>query len=189
MKCICCCCCCLFFFILILTIVVYIIYAMYKPQVPSYNIDSFAVTSFDLLPDLTLKDEISVTVKAKNPNKAIAFIYKKDNSVSVLYRGDTLCKGVIPAFKQPERNVSMIDIKLSGKSKLDSGIQDSLLKDEQAKKVPLLVVVKVPVKVVLVGFPMRQVLIKINCSIVVDSLTSGKDIKILSTKYAYDVEF
>ncbi|KAK3184188.1 hypothetical protein Dsin_031474 [Dipteronia sinensis] len=188
-KCICCCYCCLFFFIFFVTIFAYILYALYKPQVPNYYVKKFEVTSFDVLSDFSINAEFLVTVEAENRNERIGFIYGKDSAASILYRDKTLCAGKLPAFEQPEKNVTMIKVVLKGKREFGPGLLEKLTADIKAGKVPLLVAVKAPITIVIEKWPLRQVLVKLNCSLVVDNLTTDNKIKILSTKYDYQIMF
>ncbi|KAL5793817.1 hypothetical protein ACOSP7_002411 [Xanthoceras sorbifolium] len=189
-RCLCCCCCCLFFLIFLVTVIAYIVYALYTPHVPSYNVDKFEVTAFDVQPDFsTINSEISVTVRAENPNEGIGFIYGKESAVALIYTDKTLSTGKLPVFEQPKKNVSMIKVVLKGKSEFGTVLLQSLMADEKAGKVPLLVTVKAPIIVVIGDWPLRQVLVKLNCSLVVDNLTMGKKIKILSSKYDYQIIF
>ncbi|XP_031272890.1 NDR1/HIN1-like protein 6 [Pistacia vera] len=189
LKCICCCYCCLFSLIVILTIVAYILYASFKPEVPIYNIENFQVNSFKILLDFSLNTEVTAFVKADNPNSHIGFKYGKDSSVIVNYKGTTLCSGKLPAFSQPNDNITTFSVGLRGQTEVGSALQESLMADKKAGKIPLLVTIKAPVVVVLGSFPLREVVASIHCSLVVDSLAPDKPINILSSKYDYDVSF
>lgn len=189
LKCICCCYCCLFSLIFILTIVAYILYVSFKPEVPKYNIKNFQVNSLNILPDFSLNIEVTALVKADNPNSHIGFKYGKESSVIVNYKGTTLCSGKLPAFSQPNDNITIFTVGLRGQTEVGSGLQESLMADRKAGKIPLLVMIKAPIIVVLQSFPLREVVASINCSLVVDNLAPDKPINILSSKYDYDVSF
>ncbi|XP_021292510.1 NDR1/HIN1-like protein 6 [Herrania umbratica] len=137
--------------------------------------------------DLSLYTEFSVSVKADNPNHLIGFIYGKESSVAVLYTGKTLCSGKLPAFHQPGNNITVMNILMKGKNEFGSGLQESLLQNQKKGKIPLLIMVKAPVSVVIAGFPLRQVVVFVNCSLVVDNLSPNHKIGILSSKYTYDI--
>ncbi|KAK1566920.1 hypothetical protein Q3G72_006091 [Acer saccharum] len=188
-KCFCCCCCCLFFSIFFVSVIAYILYALYTPHVPNYKVKKFEVTSFNVLSDFSINAEISVTVEAENRNEGIGFNYGKESTSSILYRDKTLCAGKLPAFEQPGKNVTMIKVVLKGKREFGLGLLENLTADNKAGKVPLLIVVKAPISVVIGKWPLRQVLVKLNCSLVVDNLTTDNKIKILSAKYDYQIMF
>ncbi|XP_044466558.1 NDR1/HIN1-like protein 6 [Mangifera indica] len=174
LKCLCCCCCTLFILIFILVIAAYIVYATYKPEVPKYKIDKVQVNSFNILPDFSLDTQITAFVKADNPNDHLGFKYGKQSSVTVKYTGATLCSGKLPAFTQPKDNKTTIKIALRGQTEVDSKLQKSLQEDKKAGKIPLLIMIKAPVTVVLETVPLREIVAKINCSVIVDSLAADK---------------
>ncbi|KAK4845039.1 hypothetical protein QYF36_000056 [Acer negundo] len=155
-KCFCCCCCCLFFSIFFVTIIAYILYVSYQPQVPNYKVKKFEVTSFNVLSDFSIDAEFSVTVEAENRNEGIGFVHGKGSTSSIIYRDKTLCTGKLPAFEQPEKNVTMIKVVLKGKREFGPGLLENLTADNKAGKVPLLITVKLPITVVIGKWPLRQ---------------------------------
>ncbi|KAM7277128.1 hypothetical protein ACFE04_018994 [Oxalis oulophora] len=194
LKCLCCCCCFLFLVILSCAITFYVLYTMYQPQIPRYNIDQIKVKDFTMQQDLTLEAEFAVTVKANNPNNYIGFIYGKNSFVSVSYHQRQLSEGKLPSFHQPNANVSVIPIVLKGKSDFDSEMQDAFTKDKESGKIPLLVQVQAPI-VVTIGQQigqqvlLREVTVFVNCSLNVNSLQPNDTPQILSTKYSYNMKF
>lgn len=189
-RCIGCCCCCLFIIVLVSAALTFYLYTVYKPQVPSFAVDNFRVNAFKVVQEtFSLTAEFIVVVKADNPNENIGFIYGKDSYVIVEYSGTELCSGTLPAFHQPVKNVTMMRVDLKGQSQFGSGLQQALVDNRQTGQIPLLVRVKVPVSVVLASLPLRQVVVFVNCSLVVDNLQPDKKARILSSKYTYDAEF
>ncbi|KAJ0052252.1 hypothetical protein Pint_02214 [Pistacia integerrima] len=142
-----------------------------------------------ILTIVALNTEVTAFVKADNPNSHIGFKYGKDSSVIVNYKGTTLCSGKLPAFSQPNDNITTFSVGLRGQTEVGSALQESLMADKKAGKIPLLVTIKAPVVVVLGSFPLREVVASIHCSLVVDNLAPDKPINILSSKYDYDVSF
>ncbi|KAH8490445.1 hypothetical protein H0E87_022834 [Populus deltoides] len=167
--------------------VIAFIYMTLNPKMPEYNVASFDVNAFNMAPDFSLYTEFAVTVKANNPNTGISFIYGKESSVVVAYSDSTLCSGKLPAFHQPGVNTTMIQVVLKGKSEFGSGLQEVLMDNRETGKIPLLVMVNAPVSVVLKSFPLREVIVNVNCSLVVDNLSPNKRVRILSSEYAYAV--
>ncbi|KAJ8763785.1 hypothetical protein K2173_003567 [Erythroxylum novogranatense] len=157
------------------------------PKMPVYNVEHFEVNEFNLHQDFSLYSEFLLSVRANNPNDHIAFVYGKDSSVAVLYSGSVLCSGKLPNYRQPHNNVSVINVVLKGKSEFGSGLQEALAEKQNSGTIPLLVMVYVPISVVLKQFPMREVLVYVNCSLLVDNLSSKKDARILSSTYNYSV--
>lgn len=180
LKCICCCYCFLFLLIFVLATLAFYFYAVFKPQIPSYTVDSFATNAFDMQPDFSLYTEFVVTVKADNPNQNIGFNYGKESSVVVAYQDSTLCNGQLPAFHQGHMNITMIKVVLKGKSEFGSGLQEALMENRHTGKIPLNVIVKVPVGIVIRTFPLRQVTVRVICALVVDNLSPNKKTQIVS---------
>ncbi|KAL2245816.1 UNVERIFIED_CONTAM: NDR1/HIN1-like protein 6 [Sesamum indicum] len=162
---------------------------MYKPKVPSYNIEDLQVKSFDLQPDSTLKTEILVNVKADNPNSHIGFTYGNDSSVDVVYSDTNLCTGKLPYFYQGHENTTLMMIDLVGESELGSGVQEDFAQRQKEGKIPLLVKVKVPLRIVIGNMPLRQFKVFLNCSLVVDNLTPNKKVGVLSSNTTLYFEF
>ncbi|KAL9342620.1 hypothetical protein Peur_065945 [Populus x canadensis] len=187
LKCVCFCFCFLIVMIILLASVIAFIYMTLNPKMPEYNVASFDVNAFNMAPDFSLYTEFAVTVKANNPNTGISFIYGKESSVVVAYSDSTLCSGKLPAFHQPGVNTTMIQVVLKGKSEFGSGLQEVLMDNRETGKIPLLVMVNAPVSVVLKSFPLREVIVNVNCSLVVDNLSPNKRVRILSSEYAYAV--
>ncbi|KAJ9171087.1 hypothetical protein P3X46_019135 [Hevea brasiliensis] len=186
----CLCCCFLFWFALIILLggAAFYLYSMLQPEIPRYNVDRFDVNAFNVQQDFSLHTEFVVTVKSDNPNQHIGFQYGKDSSVVVTYKDSVLCAGKLPAFLQPHSNTTMIQILLKGDSEFGSGLQEALMQNRKSGQIPLLVEVKAPISVVIRDFPMRQVTVLLNCSLVVDNLSPKKKARILSSTYHYAVE-
>ena len=187
LKCVCFCFCFLIVMIILLASVIVFFYMTLNPKMPEYNVASFDVNAFNMAPDFSLYTEFAVTVKANNPNTDISFIYGEESSVVVAYSDSTLCSGKLPAFHQPGVNTTMIQVVLKGKSEFGSGLQEVLMDNRETGKIPLLVMVNAPVSVVLKSFPLREVIVNVNCSLVVDNLSPNKRVRILSSEYAYAV--
>ncbi|KAJ7981433.1 Late embryogenesis abundant protein, LEA-14 [Quillaja saponaria] len=165
------------------------LYVFLKPQTPSYKVDNFSVNVFDVKPDFSLFTEFLVSVKAQNPNEKIGFEYGKGSAVNVMYTGSKLCSGQIPSFFQPHKNTTEIDVVLKGKSQFGSGMQAALMENRHTGKIPLLVLVKVPVRIVLGQIHLSEFVVNVNCSLVVDNLVPNKKAQILSSKYEYSIDY
>ncbi|XP_022969244.1 NDR1/HIN1-like protein 6 [Cucurbita maxima] len=185
LKCICCCYCFLLFLIFSLFGLAYVLFSYYNPQIPSYEVSSFNVRVFDVKPDFSLYTEFIVIVTADNPNQNIDFVYGKGSYVSVLYNQSVLCTGDIPNFRQPSKNVTDISISLTGNSEFGSGLQEALMQNRHSGRIPLLVVVKVPVTIVIGRLSLKKVNVFVNCSLIVDNLSPDKKVGILSSNYTY----
>ncbi|CAK9157641.1 unnamed protein product [Ilex paraguariensis] len=189
LKCICCCYCFLFLLILILAGLALYFYTVFKPQMPSYKVEGLDVKSFAVQPDFSLNTEFLVAVKAENPNGHIGFIYGSQSNVTVFYTDSNLCSGQLPAFHQGHENITTMKVSLKGKSEFGSGLQQALLENRQSGRIPLLVKVRVPVSIVVGTIPMRQFVVFVNCSLVLDSLSPNKKPGIISSDYKVAVSF
>lgn len=169
--------------------VLFFVFAFYKPKVPRYGVDSISVSAFHVKSGSNLSVEFAVNVRADNPNEHIAFRYGQDNSVKVVYSGNDLCSGAFPGFRQPQNNVTMIRMVLKGDNEFGSALQAGLMENRHSGRIPLLVKVKVPVKVELGVLKLRKVNVFVNCSLVLDSLELGKKPRILSSNINTHVEF
>ncbi|KAJ6696687.1 hypothetical protein OIU85_003076 [Salix viminalis] len=188
LKCVCCCLCFFIVVIIVLASVLAVLYVTLNPKMPQYNVESFEVNAFTMDPDFSLYTEFVVVVKSNNPNKGIAFTYGKDSSVVVAYSDSTLCSGKLPAFHQPFQNTTMIPVVLTGKSEFGSGLQEALMDNRETGRIPLLVIVKAPISVMVKSLALRQFMVNVNCSLVVDNLAPNKRVRILSSTYTYAFE-
>ncbi|KAJ4729844.1 Late embryogenesis abundant protein, LEA-14 [Melia azedarach] len=188
LKFICCCYCCLFVLILIFTILAYVCYATLKPAVPRYNIQSLVVKSLRLPPDFATDNEMTATVKANNPNEYISIKYEQglDNRVEIIYSDRVICEGDLPEFEQPEKNVSIFQIPLKGLAAIGLDNQETFMADRKAGKIPLLVHVKAPITIQLGSFTLKKVVVEVNCKVIVDNLTPGEKVGIVSNTCNYD---
>ncbi|KAI3832999.1 hypothetical protein MKW98_025883 [Papaver atlanticum] len=166
LKCICCFYCFLFILIFGLSAFVFYVYALYQPKMPTYKVDHIGIGAFDLQADFSLYTEFDVTVRAENPNERITIFYAPESSIAITYSDSTLCTGKIPTFKQGHQNVTFMDIVLKGKSEFGSA----------------------PIVIEMGALPLKQVTFLVNCSLVIDSLTPKKQVKILSTTYHGAIE-
>lgn len=185
MRCICCCYCFLFIIILLLVGFGLFIYFYFKPQIPSYKIEGLDINAFDIQPDFNLITDVSVTVKADNPNQRLGFTYGKDSSVGVAYLETPLCSGKVPNFHQGTKNVSMIKLEMKGTTLMDQKLQAGFMKDKDSGRIPLLIMVKVPVTITLGEMNLKHFVIFVNCSMVVDNVAPHKKVGILSTDYKF----
>ncbi|KAI3876286.1 hypothetical protein MKW92_010997 [Papaver armeniacum] len=177
LKCICCFYCFLFILIFGLSRFCFLCHAIYQPKMPTYKVDHIGIGAFDLQSDF-----------AKNPNERINIFYAPESSIAITYSDSTLCTEKIPMFKQVHQNVTLMDIVLKGKSEFGSGLQEALLDNKKIGKIPLLIIVKPPIVIEMGSLPLKQVTFLVNYSLVIDSLTPRKQVKILLTTYHGAIE-
>lgn len=159
-------------------------YTIYKPHLPTYNIKSMDIKTFEAQQDFSLKTEFIINIEANNPNSHItSLMYGKESNVVVRYKDSSLCSGKLPAFRQGHNNVTLMQVHLIGKSEFGSDLQEALNENRKNSRVPLLVNVKVPLHVEVGKFRLRQFVVNVNCCLVLDSLSADKKPKIISSKY------
>ncbi|KAK9689775.1 hypothetical protein RND81_09G080100 [Saponaria officinalis] len=181
------CMCCIYFllFLLVFGLIasLFIVYLFYQPKIPYYKLEEFTVKTFSFNPDLTVKTDFLVTIRAENPNTKIEFIYGSDNSIIVSFDGQVLCSGKMPEFHQGHQNITTIMVSLTGKPELGSILRYDLENREGLGNIPLLVQVKVPVTFVFDTVPLRQFIFHVDCHVTVSGLRPEKKPRIISTYY------
>ncbi|XP_078430765.1 NDR1/HIN1-like protein 6 [Wolffia australiana] len=174
---------------LLLALLVYLFFFL-DPKPPSYSVSHLTVSAFDLAPDLTLRAELSLSVRAENPNSRIAIAYASGGAVQVAYHGAELCAGRLPAFFQGHHNTTTVSVVLKGESPLGAGLHRALKESAGSGGIPLQVYVKVPVWLRLAEkVDLRTVKVSVLCSLVVDSLQPNRKVSIKSAQYKFNVEF
>lgn len=168
------------------------LYTCYTPEMPQYIIDNFIINTFTIN-EYSITTDLVVDVTVENPNAHIGFNYGQDNFVHMIYSGTKLCSGKFPSFHQPKKNVTVVKIVLKGNHEFDSELQEQLKLSTERGKFPVIITVKVPVRVVagiltLHEITLKQVLAYVNGTLVLDNLIPNKKTNILSSDYAYDFE-
>ncbi|KAF6146507.1 hypothetical protein GIB67_037807 [Kingdonia uniflora] len=194
------CCCCLSWLLgLIIGLIVLIaisagvVYLVVRPKVPKYSVERISIKGFNLTnPNpataILVSPEFDVTIRAHNPNKKISIYYKKGSAVTVSHsRTTTLCKGVLPVFYQPTKNVTVFQtvLKASG-LQLTSAVAKTLTEQQKIGQIPLGLDLKVPVKIKIGSLKIWTFTVKIRCDITVDKLTL--DSNLVSKKCKVDIK-
>ena len=169
-----------------------IFYLVVKPRSPNYSVNAISVSGVNLAvassTSLTVSLEFDVTVRADYPNNKIGIYYEPKSSVEIYYDDVSLCNGAVPSFYQPPNNVTVFETALKGNGVvLTSTVKNSLLQAQSQWKVT----VRAPVKIK-VGFVKSwTITIKVDCDIMVDSLTANPKIFSLlsSTLLLYSPSF
>ncbi|XAR55483.1 hypothetical protein NMG60_11035561 [Bertholletia excelsa] len=181
LKCICYCYCWFFIILSIFVAISIYFFTFYSPRMPKYEVQEIETEAFDIQPDSSLRTELLVTTEAQNPNRAIGFNYGSANSITVSYKDATICKGSFRAFNQGKENTTIMQIPLKGNSPFSPALYGSLIQNKNSGRIPLMVEVKLPVSIVLLErLPLKEVVVRVNISMVVDSLSPHKKINILS---------
>lgn len=94
------------------------------------------------------------------------------------YTKTKLCEGPIPKFYQGHRNVTRLNVDLTGRVQFGNTILSTLQQQQQTGRVPLDLKVDAPVSIKLGKLKMKKVRILGNCKLVVDSLSTNNRINI-----------
>ncbi|RDX74858.1 NDR1/HIN1-like protein 6, partial [Mucuna pruriens] len=184
------CCICIILIIIILFVAIALsLYYLFKPYVPSYDFQNIDVKSFDIGKEDKVRSDIVLVVNAHNPNEHIGLDYL-ENEVGIMYSGSQICSGQIPPFLQPGKNTTSIDVELKGEIELGPEIQNNFMEDQKEQKIPLLVIVRLPIRLVINDFiHLRKFVVSVNCSLVIDKVQPNKRSNILDKDFTYGVEF
>ncbi|KAM1010011.1 hypothetical protein FF1_045383 [Malus domestica] len=192
LRCYCWCCYCIFVTLVVIIAAVAISLVIINPRKPKYSISDFSVKAFNLTPDYSLHAQFVVTVKAENPNKRISIVYGKGSTVQLKYSGMKLCTGVVPHFRQPTRNTTLMDVDLRGDLKgsdFKGPIGESLMQKIKSGRIPVAVSVRVPVNVGLGAYNVLPdpIGIYVDASMVVNNLSQpDKKVQISDPKYHFN---
>ncbi|XP_074276739.1 NDR1/HIN1-like protein 13 [Silene latifolia] len=164
--------------ILLLAITFGILYLVYHPKKPTYNITSVHVKGVNLTTSnadaTTITPVFNVTVKINNPNGKIGIYYEQGSEVSVYRDGVNLCEGKLPAFYQPPNSVTVLSTELSGAGMvLSKAARDKLMNQQKDGKVPLEMDASIPVKVKLGSVKFWTFTVKVTCDVTLSALTAN----------------
>ncbi|KDP45825.1 hypothetical protein JCGZ_17432 [Jatropha curcas] len=180
-----CCCKCIcwtigiiFFVLILIGAIAGILYLIFQPKIPKYSVYSLRISDLRLNFDASLYAKFDVKITANNPNKKIGIYYEKGGHLSVWYGETRLCAGSIPKFYQGHRNVTKLDVSLSGQTQYGSTLMQALQEQQQTGQIPLDLKVDAPVAVKFGRLKLRKVRILGDCNLVVDSLTTNNIISI-----------
>ncbi|KAI3450105.1 hypothetical protein Pfo_006770 [Paulownia fortunei] len=135
-----------------------------------YTVTNLAIKGMNLTSAAPVSPGFDVTIRAENPNGKVGIYYLKDSTVNVFYNDMKLSDGVLPAFYQPRKNVTVLQTALTG--------SDVIL-------VPFVVKTKVPVKIEVGSVKTWKITVKVKCDVVVDALNEMA--KIMSKDCDYSV--
>lgn len=164
--------------LILIGVAIGVIFLVFKPKLPQYSVDSLRITDLRLNLDLTLYARFDVKITANNPNEKIGIYYEKGGTLSVWFQGTDLCDGPLPKFYQGHRNVTKLDVALTGQRASGSTIMSALQQQQQTGNIPLDLNVDAPVRIELGTWKLRKIKVLGKCSLVVDSLSTNSLISI-----------
>ncbi|KAI3418243.1 uncharacterized protein J3R85_013834 [Psidium guajava] len=162
-----------------------ILYVIFQPKLPKYSIQKLRITDLRLNVNMNLYAKFDVQITANNPNKRIGIYYVKGGWLAVRYDNDKLCQGSLPTFYQGHKNVTKLNVRLSGETKSGNTLMNALQEQQQTGRIPLSLNVNAPVAVKLGRLKLRKVRILGKCLLVVDSLSTNNLVSIRASDCSY----
>ncbi|CDY38564.1 BnaA05g12930D [Brassica napus] len=187
-----CCCRCvcytllvIFLLIVIVGAAVGILYLVFRPKLPDYNIDRLQLTRFTLNQDSSLSTAFNVTITAKNPNEKIGIYYEDGSRISVLYMQTRLSNGSLPKFYQGHENTTIIFVEMTGYTQNATSLMATLQEQQQLTgSIPLRIRVIQPVRIKLGKLKLMEVkfMFMVRYGVSVDSLAANNVISVRSNQ-------
>ncbi|KAJ6290943.1 hypothetical protein OIU78_026643 [Salix suchowensis] len=165
-----------------------VLYLVFIPKIPNYSVDSLSISDLRLNFDMSLYAKFDVKITATNPNKKIGIYYEKGGLLSVWYSNTKLCAGSIPKFYQGHRNMTKLDVSLTGQTQYGNTLLRALQEQQQTGRIPLDLKVDAPVSIKLGRLKLRKVTILGDCLLVVDSLSTNNLISIKASNCKFKLE-
>ncbi|KAG7543554.1 Late embryogenesis abundant protein LEA_2 subgroup [Arabidopsis thaliana x Arabidopsis arenosa] len=176
----------LFLLIVIIGAIVGILYLVFRPKLPDYNIDRLQLTRFQLNQDLSLSTAFNVTITAKNPNEKIGIYYEDGSRISVLYMQTRLSNGSLPKFYQGHENTTIISVEMTGFNQNATSVMTTLQEQQRLTgSIPLRIRVTQPVRIKLGKLKLMEVRFLVRCGVSVDSLAANSVIRVTSSNCKY----
>lgn len=178
-----CCRCCLWTTLLIVILITLaaifgaIVYVIYRPHRPSFSVSSLHVNQFNLSSSSHLSSKFNLTIKARNPNKKITYLYNPID-VKITSNGVTVGTGTIPAFNQGKKNTTTLKSTLSAASQ---SVDADSLKLNSKKSVVLKVQMDTKLRVKMAGTKTKKIRIRVKCDGIKANLPTGKTATVANT--------
>ncbi|ESQ29802.1 hypothetical protein EUTSA_v10023892mg [Eutrema salsugineum] len=171
-----------------LAVAIAVIYFVFHPKLPQYEVNSLRVTNLGINLDLSLSALFKVEITARNPNKKIGIYYKNGGRIGVWYTKIKLCEGPIPKFYHGHHNVTKLNVDLTGRAQYGNSILSALQQQQQTGHVPLDLKVDAPVAIKLGNLKLKKIQILGKCKLVVDSLSTNNRINIKASDCSFKLK-
>ncbi|KAM0914258.1 hypothetical protein ACQ4PT_011638 [Festuca glaucescens] len=165
-----------------------ILYAVFRPKIPTFNVDRLTVTRFDVnTTTAVVTDAFEVQVTANNPNRRIG-VYYHGGEVTAFFNGTELCSGAFPVLYQGHRTTVRPLITLQGETRLDSAVAAQLAQQQQAGFIPLTVNARVPIRIKFAALKLWKMTGKARCNLAVDRLQAETRLRIRSNSCSFKLK-
>ncbi|KAL1538185.1 NDR1/HIN1-like protein 13 [Salvia divinorum] len=185
----CCCSCCIWstltilILLLLAAIAAAAFYVIYRPQRPSFAVNSLHLSSFNLTGN-SLASSFDLSITARNPNKKITFSY---DAISVKFiSGDLdIADGSFAGFTQGKKNVTTLrSVVSSSGNQIPDGSDTSQLKSSfKNKSLPLKIQLDTKVKVKIGGIKTKNLKIRVTCDGIKIPIPTGKTASSATTSH------
>ncbi|KAL0435248.1 UNVERIFIED_CONTAM: NDR1/HIN1-like protein 13 [Sesamum radiatum] len=175
-----CCCftlCLLVFLVIAAAVSAGVLYLVFRFKSPKYTVTHLAIKGMNLTSAAPISPGFDVTIRAENPNGKVGIYYLKDSAVNVFYNDVKLSSGVLPAFYQPRKNVTVMQTALTGSDVVLGGTVKTALRNAQNQgRIPFVVKTKAPVKIEVGSVKTWEITVKVKCDVVMDGLNQKAQI-------------
>lgn len=158
-----------------------VFYFVARPRSPRYAVISVSVRGFNLTAARPISPELTVGIRADNPNKAIGIYYRAGSSVVAAYDEVELARGALPVLYQGTRNVTELTVNLTASGLLLAGdVRGGLSSAQRIGNVPLDLDVTAPVRVRAWGVRSWTIKVRVKCKVGLNKL--AEDANTVSSK-------
>ncbi|KAL3850227.1 hypothetical protein ACJIZ3_012109 [Penstemon smallii] len=149
-----------------------VLYLVFRFKSPRYAVTNIAISGMNLTSAAPISPGFDVTIRVENPNGKVGIDYLRGSVVGVFYNNVNLRDGILPAFYQPRRNVTVLETALRGSDVVLGGtVRRSLRSAQSQRRVPFVVRVRAPVKIKVGSIKTWEITFRVNCDVVVDALS------------------
>jgi Late embryogenesis abundant protein len=121
---------------------------------------------------VTLFPVIEATIEADNKNKRLSILYQSGGTVDLYFQDTRLCSGAWPKFRQGPKNITEVQLEMTGSGLLlTAATRDVLVISQKSKSVSFMMRAKVPVKVKYGPLTTWKITAKVKCDITVDGIS------------------
>ncbi|CAK7356860.1 unnamed protein product [Dovyalis caffra] len=179
----CCCACFLWTTVVIFTLIVLvaiagaIIYVLYRPHRPTFDVSGFKISSLNLTSNSHLTTNINLNITTRNPNKKLVYTYNPI-TISVTTEKDDIAvgSGFFPSFVHGTKNTTFLRAAITSSGvQLDDASAGKLKSDLKSKNgVALKLELETKVKVKMGGLKTPKARIRVTCRGIKATVPSGK---------------
>uniref|UniRef100_A0A7N0UYB9 Late embryogenesis abundant protein LEA-2 subgroup domain-containing protein n=1 Tax=Kalanchoe fedtschenkoi TaxID=63787 RepID=A0A7N0UYB9_KALFE len=162
-------------------------YLIIRPRTMRFSVDSLTISGFNLTSSIAISPRIDAALRADNPNRRISIDYRDGGYAAAYHGGVKLCEGELAAFRQPRRNVTVIEAGMRGSGLvLGRDSRDAMVREQRVRSVPLRLNLRWPVRLKVGDVMTWTMTMRVQCDVAVDALAAGA--KIVSKSCEFGVK-